>query len=106
MPKATKDSTTNRRTFLSTMGAGAVAGAAGLAAVPALAVPVDPIHDAITKHARAVANVRQVHAQLVAAGRELEWRPVWDAIEVQCAAAKVLFETTPTTRAGERALAK
>jgi hypothetical protein len=98
MAKADSKYTTNRRTFLSTM----AAGAAGLAAVPA----DDPIHDAIARHAEAVANVRAVHTRLVRARREMEWRPVHAAIDLQCAAAKVLFETTPTTRAGLRALAK
>ena len=106
---------TSRRNFLTTA-AGIAAGATTLAAVPALAVPVDPVFAAIDAHAESVRTVQARHERLLrmiggdmAAAEDLcrspETRAVQAALLAECAAGTVLIATAPTTSAGLRALA-
>jgi hypothetical protein len=106
MPKATDKNITTRRTFLSIVSAGIAAGATALAAVPALALPVDPIYSAIAAHREAIANFNTENAKLTAAGGPdvSDCRPAQAALSAECAAAKAVVATAPTTRAGLRAL--
>jgi hypothetical protein len=112
MPKAKDSNTTNRRAFL-TMAAGVAAGAT--AAVPALAIPADPIFAAIDAHAESVRTVWTLQARLLgmiggdmAVAEDLcrspETRAVQAALLAECAAGTALIETAPTTSAGLRAL--
>ena len=74
MPKATERNTTDRRAFLSEMAAGVAAGAAAvaLAAVPALAVPVDPVFAAIDKFKEARSTLREAEAAHASAESEIQ----------------------------------
>jgi hypothetical protein len=108
MPKARDSNTTNRRTFLSTMAAGAAAGATFFAAVPAIALPADPIFAAIDAHVAADAEVDRVITDIAQAGRIAT--PSLDsalqaAVIAEFTAAKSLVETAPSTPAGLRAWA-
>jgi hypothetical protein len=87
---------TSRRSFLTT----AAAGAAGLAAVPAFAIPADPVFAAIDAHAQAMQEVNR----LIVDG---PWdRAVQDAAtRNEFRTGEVLIGTAPTTRAGLLALA-
>jgi hypothetical protein len=103
MAKATLSNTTNMRTLLSTMAAGVAAGATAghLAAVPAVALPVDPVFAGIDAHVTAMAELDHQVA-LYKAGAT-DGRTINAGDMFQCA--KVVVETAPTTAAGLRALA-
>jgi hypothetical protein len=87
-----------------------------IAAVPAVALPADPIFAAIDAHAASVGTVWTLQARLLrmiggdmAAAEDLcrspETRAVQAALLAECAAGTVLIATAPTTSAGLRALA-
>jgi hypothetical protein len=106
MPKANDQSTTNRRAVLSAMAAG-VAGATALAlaAVPSLALPVDPIFAAIAANVAAVAEVDRLIALEEAGLIGDASSAIEAALRAEVAAAKALVATAPSTPAGLRALA-
>jgi hypothetical protein len=99
MTKAKESNTTTRRTLLVAVPA---------VAVMALTTPsadADPIFAAIDAHREADGKVDTEHAKLVAVGLDGDnWMPTQAALMAECAAAKALIGTTPTTRAGLLAL--
>jgi hypothetical protein len=91
---------TNRRAVITGIAAGATA--LTLAAVPGLALPVDPVFAAIDAHRAAIAEFNRLLALDMAVG---DCSAIEAALRVEVATAKALVATAPTTRAGLRALA-
>jgi hypothetical protein len=97
MPKAKEFYTMNRRALLSTITAGVAAGAT--AAVPAIALPVDPVRR--DRPAPKYGNPHRGGPQAVCSPNTP--RSV-ETIRAKARAALALIDTAPTTRAGLRAL--